>query len=164
MQRNILFMLACKVVVNTKAQPHVDLLNTRYTSSLFNNKNTTRFSHLYVSSDIPLKLKKNKLIVLSPFFDQSNIDSMDNKNYPPVATSMAMAVSAIIPLKNIRWSFTATASPRFNSESLNLHNSFQMGGVLLFTYNKSAHLKYKMGVYVNSEFFGLFVMPLAGID
>ena len=39
-----------------------------------------------------------------------------------------------------------------------------MGGVLLAGYTKNTNLKYKFGVYVNNEFFGVFVMPLAGID
>ncbi len=164
MQKNILFIVACIIVVHTKAQPYVDLLNTRYTSSLFNNKTATSFTHLYVGADLPFKLKNNKLIVLSPFYDQWNIDSVNNKNYQPGVSSMAMAMSAIVPLDKNYWTLTATAIPRFNSEALNLHTGFQMGGVLLATYKKSASLKYKVGVYVNSEFFGLFIIPLAGID
>ena len=164
MQKKFLFIVACIIVVSAKAQPYIDLLNMRYSSSLFNNKNTTSFTHLYVGSDLPFKLNRNKLIVLSPFYEQWNIDSINNKHYLPAVNSVAMAISAIIPLDNDRWTLTATAIPRFNSEALHLHNSFQMGGVLLATYKKSNNLKYKLGVYVNNEFFDLFVMPLAGID
>ncbi len=164
MQKNILFMLACIIVVHTKAQPYVDLLNTRYTSSLFNNKMATTFTHLYVGSDLPVKLKNNKLIVFSPFYDQWNVDSAYNEHYQPVVSSIAVPVSVILPLYKDRWLLTATAIPRLNSEGFSMQNSFQMGGVLLATYKKFASLKYKAGVYANSEFFGLFVIPLAGID
>ena len=62
------------------------------------------------------------------------------------------------------WSLTVTAIPRFNSEGLKFEKSFQIGAVLLAEYKKKKNLKYKFGVYVNREFFGTFVMPLAGID
>ena len=164
MQKNLLFVLACMVVVHIKAQPYVDLLNTRFTSSLFSNKSATTFTHLYVGSDVPVRLKKNKLIVFSPFYDQWNIDSGGNKQYQPVVSSIVAPVSVIVPLYKERWTLTATAIPRFNSEGLRMQNSLQVGGVLLGTYKKSNSLTYKLGVYVNSEFFGLFVIPLAGID
>jgi hypothetical protein len=81
-----------------------------------------------------------------------------------MVSSIGLAVSAIIPLDKNHWSLTMTAIPRFNSEGLKLENSFQMGGLLLASYKKKETLKYKFGVYVNNEFFGVFVMPLAGID
>jgi hypothetical protein len=43
-------------------------------------------------------------------------------------------------------------------------NSFQAGGAVLFTYRARQNLKYKAGVYGNSEFFGPFFVPLLGID
>ena len=81
-----------------------------------------------------------------------------------MVSSIGLAVSAIIPLDKNHWSLTMTAIPRFNSEGLKLENSFQIGGLLLASYKKKETLKYKFGVYVNNEFFGVFVMPLAGID
>jgi len=164
MLKSTISILVCMASISTNAQPYVDVINVRYSSSLSNNKGATSFTHLYVGSDLPFKLKNNKLVVLSPFFEQWNIDSINNKHYLPAVSSITMALSAIIPLNKNHWSLTATAVPRFNSEALQLHNSYQMGGVLLATYKKRNNLKYKLGVYVNSEFFGLFVMPLAGID
>ncbi len=159
-----LFILACLVAVYTNAQPYVDPLNIRYTGTLFNNKNSITFSHLYIGSDLPFKLKNSKLIVISPFYEQWNFDSASNKYFLPVVKSVALPVSAIIPLGKSPWLLTVTAIPRFNSEALHLENSFQMGGAIISTYIKKSNLKYKFGVYANSEFFGLFVIPLVGID
>src|SRR4051812_1430624 len=163
-RRSSLPVLACLFTLFSNAQPYVDPLNIRYTGTLFNNKNPTTFSHLYVGPDIPFKLKNNKLLVISPFYEKWDFDSTSNKYFLPVVNNIALAVSTIIPLAKNRWLLTVTAIPRLNSESLNLQNSFQMGGVLLATYNKYNNLKYKLGVYVNGEFFGLFVIPLIGID
>ena len=165
MQKKLILFIACLITENVIAQPFVDPLNIRYTYAFRNpNKNATPFSHLYIGSDLPVQLKNKRIIVFSPFYENWNIDSASNKTYLPQVSSIALAVTAIIPLDANRWSLSTTAIPRFNGESLQLANSFQMGGVLLFIYKKSETLKYKFGVYVNHDFFGLFIMPLTGID
>src|SRR4051812_41146776 len=163
-QRSSLFILACLFALYTKAQPYVDPLNIRYTGTLLNNKNAITFNHLYIGSDLPFKLKNYKLLVISPIYEQWNFDSTSNKDFLPAVNSIALPVSVIVPLGKNRWLLTTTAIPRFNSEALRLEKSFQIGGVLLATYMKNHNLKYKFGAYVNSEFFGLFVVPLVGID
>jgi hypothetical protein len=165
MQKKLILIIVCLIAENAIAQPYVDPLNIRYTSAFHNpNKNATPYSHLYIGSDIPIQLKNKSIIVFSPFYENWDIDSASNKIYLPQVSSIALAVTAIIPIDTNRWSLSITALPRFNSERLQLSNSFQMGGVLLFIYKKSETLKYKFGVYANSDFFGVFIMPLAGID
>ncbi|MEP7108211.1 MAG: DUF6268 family outer membrane beta-barrel protein [Ferruginibacter sp.] len=165
MQKKLFIIIACLATLDIIAQPYIDPINIRYTNAFRHNKNNaTPFSHLYIGSDLPFKTGRNSFIVLSPFYEKWNIDSASNKEYLPQASSIAIAVSAIFPLDNDHWSLTITAISRFNSEGLNLDNSFQMGGLLLAGYKIHENLKYKVGVYVNNEFFGLFVMPLAGID
>ena len=43
-------------------------------------------------------------------------------------------------------------------------NDFQFGGAVLNVFKKNENLKYKLGLYYNSEFFGAFFMPLLGLD
>ena len=146
-------------------QFYIDPLNIRYTNAFKNkNSNATPFTHIYVGSDLPLKLTNNGFIVFSPFYENWNIDSAADKNYLPSVSSAALAVSAIMPLDKNHWSLTITAIPRFNSEGLKFKNSFQIGGVALASYQKNENLKYKFGLYVNKEFFGIFIIPLAGIE
>jgi len=148
------------------AQPYVDPLNIRYTNAFkVKDKAGTPFQHLYIGSDLPIKLRNNGLIVFSPFFDNWNIDSSDNKNFLPGVSSIALPVIAQIPFKNKNWFLTLAAIPRFNSEELKLNsNTFQIGGIATINYKYNETLKYKLGVYVNREQFGVFVIPLAGID
>ncbi|NNV55361.1 DUF6268 family outer membrane beta-barrel protein [Limnovirga soli] len=146
-------------------QPYVDPFNIRYTNAFENkHRNATPFTHTYIGSDLPLQLKNKGLIVISPFYENWNIDSANNTNYLPAVSSIALPISVVIPLGKNNWSLMATAIPRFNSEGLQQQNSFQMGGVMLANYKKKTNLTYKFGFYVNNEFFGVFVMPLAGID
>lgn len=165
MKKTLFLFTVLVFALAASAQPYIDPLNIRYTNAFRNsNKNATPFSHLYIGPDLPFKMKKNSFVVLSPFYEKWNIDSASDKNFLPGVSSIALAVSAIFPLDKDHWSLTVTGIPRFNSEGLKLNNSFQMGGILLASYKKKENLKYKFGMYINNEFFGLFVMPLAGID
>ncbi len=146
------------------AQPYVDPLNIRLTKG-FNSKNATPFTHTYIGSDLPIKLKNNAFLVFSPFYENWNIDSADNKNFLPGVSSIALPLTAIVPLDKNYWLLTITAISRYNSEDLKLKGyAYQFGGAIIANYKRKETLKYKFGVYINSEFFGLFVMPLAGID
>ncbi len=159
MKKIIILIVLVSITFSLKAQPYVDLLSIRYNNGI----SGTLFSHLYVGSDLPIKLKNNGYIVISPFFENWNINNTVNEPIPAVS-SLALATSAILPIDKKHWSLTITAIPRINSEELSLKNSFQIGGALLAIYKKSDTFKYKFGVYVNKEFFGLFVMPLVGVD
>jgi hypothetical protein len=150
----------------SSAQPYVDPFNIRYTNA-FKGKNqpATPFSHLYIGSDIPVKLKNNGLIIFSPFFDNWNIDSADNKDFLPGVSSIAFPVIVQIPLQNKSLSLTLAGIPKFNSEGLKINgNTFQMGGIATINYKYNETLKYRLGIYVNDDQFGLFIIPLAGID
>ena len=51
-----------------------------------------------------------------------------------------------------------------NDAVINQYGEYQFGGYAIANYKKNARLTYKMGVYINGDFFGLFVIPLLGID
>ena len=165
MIKQLLFIILSLVTFDAFTQPYVDPFNIQYTRAFQNkSKPGTPFNHTYLGPDFPLKQRNNGLIVISPVYEKWNIDSSSDKNYLPAVSSIALALSLVIPLDENHWSLTVSAIPRFNSEGLSFDNSFQMGGVLLAVYKKKESLAYKFGVYANNEFFGLFIIPLAGID
>jgi len=147
------------------SQPYIDPLDVRYMNASHNaSKSATPFTHLYIGSDLPIKLKNKGFLVFSPSYESWNIDSASGKNYLPEVNSVALPVSIIIPLNSGKWSVTATVMPRINSEGLKITNSFQLGGAFLANYKMKDQVKLKFGLYVNNEFFGIFVMPLVGIE
>jgi len=163
--RLLLFAALIAITIEGFTQPYVDPFHVRYTYGFKTNSGSgTPFSHLYIGPDFPLKLRNNGFFVISPVFENWNIDSVSDKSYLPQVSSVGLALSAVIPLDKEHWLLTVSAIPRINSEQLNFDNSFQFGGVLLATYKKKTTLKYKFGVYANREFFGIFIIPLAGID
>lgn len=91
------------------AQPYVDLANARYTRAFTNpDKNATPFSHLYIGSDIPIQLKNQVYIILSPYYESWNIDSASDKHYLPMVSSISFPVSMLFPIVGNKWVLTAT--------------------------------------------------------
>jgi hypothetical protein len=165
----ILYLQVCIIICscymnNLCAQPFVDPFNIRYTYAFKgNDPKATPFTHIYLGSDLPVRFKNGTILLISPFYENWNIDSAGTKQYLPAVSSVALPIGIIFPL-NARWLLNVTAIARINSEGLQLNNGLQIGGLTFASYKIKENQKLRLGIYVNNDFFGLFVMPLAGID
>ena len=147
------------------SQPYGDPIQVRYTYAFRNNKSdATPFTHLWAGSDIPVKLKEKTYLLFSPFYEQWQIDSAGKKEIVPVVHSIAFPVGLILPLNNSKWSLTVFPALRWNGEKLFAEKTFQFGGATFATWARKPQQNFRFGVYVNDEFFGLFVIPLLGAD
>ena len=147
------------------SQPYVDPIQIRYMHAFRNNNaEATPYTHLWVGSDLPIKLKENTYLLFSPLYEEWNIDSAENTEIYPVLKSFAFPVGLIMPIQNSKWSISVIPIVRWSGEKLFAENTFQFGGVALATYARLPHQKFRFGVYANSEFFGLFMVPLLGAD
>ncbi len=150
--------------LNVKAQPYVDPLNIRYTYAFKGSgANATPYDHFYAGTDIPVRFKSGTILLLSPFFESWNIDSANNKNFLPAVNSIALPAGILFTL-NKKWSLDITAIIRVNGEDIDLNNTFQTGGTVFASYKRKEEQKIRLGVYINNDFFGVFVIPLVGLD
>jgi hypothetical protein len=147
------------------SQPYVDLFQVRYTYGFRNdNAQATPFTHVWVGSDIPIKIRDNTYLLLSPFYERWQIDSASKDEIVPSVQSIAFPVGLMLPLKDSKWALTILPILRTNGEELFADKTFQFGGATFVTWARKAQQKFRFGVYVNDEFFGVFVMPLIGAD
>ena len=150
------------------AQPFLDIANIKYTNSpnkglLNQNKNDVKILYYGIGTNIPLQFKNKKdAVIFSPFFEtwSSNINNNKRQNYYSVA--LPISLSKTIP--NTKWSFLLTGIVRMNDSSINKKTKMQVGGAFILNKKRNENLTWKLGLYINNELFGLFVMPLAGID
>lgn len=146
-------------------QPYVDPFQVRYTYGFRNQSaDATPFQHIWAGSDLPIKLKDRTYQLLSPFFESWNIDSASKDNFLPTVRSVAFPMGFIFPLGSEKWSMNVMPIIRTNGEELFGKSTYQVGGVTFFSYEKAPGKKLRFGLYMNGEFFGLFVMPLLGAD
>ena len=163
----LLSLPAQLLIVFSYTQPYVDPLQVRYTIGDRDNKTSERgtpFTHLWAGSDIPVKLAPETYLLLSPYFEYWRLDSGKKENIVPGVHSIAFPAGVLLPLKNKKWALSLTAILRSNGEQLLADKTIQIGGAGFLSYEKSKGKKIRFGMYVNKDFFGLFVMPLAGAD
>ncbi len=163
--KRIFFFLAFIPLVGN-AQPFIDLVSVYYQYSAADkpvHKNTVYTDIAAVSLTLPLKVDSD-YIVINPVYENFRM------TFPGSFVSREFH-AAYIPITwlhrwNEKWKTAFVFIPRLSSqldEGLKL-NQFQLGGALLASYKKKETLKYKFGVYYNSEFFNHFVLPLLGIE
>jgi hypothetical protein len=127
--------------------------------------NATSLQNLSIQTTIPFQFKNKKdAIIISPAFEMwspevKGIDSDFENQY-----GLALPVTYLKTLRNANWSILSTIIVRRNGYKLDLENNWQIGGAMIVNFKAKENLKYKFGVYANGEFFGLFIIPLLGID
>ena len=152
------------------SQPYIDILNLQYINSPdigFKNdsKNATELKQFSIATTLPVQFK-NKLdaLIISPGLDMWWAEVNTIKNHLNPFYSISLPVSFLKTLNNPDWSILSTVIIRRNGYKISMNDNWQVGGAFIVNFKANENLRYKFGVYINKEFFGLFVMPLLGID
>jgi len=148
-----------------QSQPYIDLVNIRYMKSpemsfLIPSTTETVLTYVNVSTTLPLLFKNKDAIILSPYFETWKVElSGEKRNYYGL-------VFPISYLKKIddKWSLLSTGIVRWNDSAIYKTMKMQVGGAVIASRKITPNLALKGGIYINGEFFGLFVVPLLGID
>ena len=150
------------------AQPFLDIVNIKYTNSpnsglINHNKNEITIQYFGVNTNLPLRFKNKKnAIIISPFFENwiAKVNASTRQHYYSVGLPVTLSKS----IKNTGWSFLLTGILRMNDSKIDEDGKMQVGGAFILSKKRNENFTWKLGIYVNNEFFNVFVMPLAGID
>ncbi|HMU10268.1 MAG TPA: DUF6268 family outer membrane beta-barrel protein [Ferruginibacter sp.] len=150
------------------AQPFLDIVHVKYNISpdaglLNQNKNDLKLQYFSVSTNLPVQFKNKKdALIFSPYFEKWR--SQVNKNTRQDHTGIALPVSLIKSIPETKWSILLTAIARMNDSGISKKTTVQIGGAFIAGYKRNEKLTWKLGLYINNDLFGIFVMPLLGID
>jgi hypothetical protein len=164
-QRYNLFFALLLTAASARSQPYIDVINVRYTKSpdlyLFTpSSSATDLTYINVSTTLPLVFKNKDAVIFSPYFETWKVKlRSENRNY----YGLVFPVSYLKKI-NEKWSVLATAIIRWNDSAVYNSMRSQLGGAVILSRRLKNNLALKAGLYMNNEFFGLFVMPLFGID
>lgn len=150
--------------VAAQAQPLIDLLSVNALSSC-------GLDRLEVGASLPLRLDSGgHLLVIDPYWVQWRTTTAHDRYAPvqvdDVAETMQGAGGAltyVTPL-GAHWKLAIAGILRYHWIGDRHHGDSQPGGVLLVSRVWKPSLTTRCGLYVNHDAFGLFVMPLIGID
>ncbi|MDE3250865.1 MAG: hypothetical protein KGO82_19535, partial [Bacteroidota bacterium] len=170
--RKVVLLMECCILTGAlKSQPYIDVVNTRYTASpdtrlIFPVSRPTALNYFNFSTTLPLFLKNKKdAIILSPYYEQWFSQIRGNDSLQSRHQGMILPVSLLYNIPSSRWGLLLTPIVRINSYDMGQLKKWQFGGALIGSCKTTnGVLTYKFGIYLNGEFFGLFVMPLLGID
>src|SRR5678816_3322577 len=123
------------------SQSYVDPFQVRYTYGFKNNKaQATPFTHLWAGSDLPVKLKENTYLLISPYYERWQIDSANTEKVVPVVQSIAFPVGLILPFKDSKWAITIVPVFRTNGEKLFADKTFPVSYTHLRAHETPEHL------------------------
>ena len=154
-----LFLILILLFRFVQAQPWLDLAAFRY-HRIASGDDSVYSETTWANGELsmPVKIKEDVLIV-NTYFERYDFASGGGV----YGVSVPIAYSK--QLKNPDWKTAVSFIPRIHSDFKNIsRDDYQIGGAVLFTKKKKDELKFKFGAYYNSEFFGFFMLPLAGID
>jgi Domain of unknown function (DUF6268) len=168
MKRFLFINLALVCFINVlKAQPFLDIVSIKYSNSPnagfgSKSKNTVRIRYFNISTNLPVQFNTKDALIFSPFFEtwQAQINNNKQQNY----YGIALPVSLVKSIPYTRWSILLTGILRLNDSSISKRTNMQVGGAFIISNKRNENLTWKLGLYINNELFGLFVMPMAGID
>ncbi|TAH42814.1 MAG: hypothetical protein EYC69_04385 [Bacteroidetes bacterium] len=168
MKYHISAFLLCMQVLTSTAQPFFDLftLHNQWSKPSIDGANDSadiNTSIFETSLTIPIKIRKD-VLAISPSYSSASLkpDYADRINFQ----SMMLSLAFIKQWKNEKYktSFVFISRSNKDPEIKSINESLQWGGAIVQSIKKTEKLKYKFGLYYNSEFFGPFILPLAGID
>ena len=162
--RCVLLFIAIYAVGAAQAQPLIDLLS-------MNALGSPGLNRLEVGATLPLRLDTlGRLLVFDPYWVQWKTTT-DGDHYVPHRTDgvqetmqgAGCALTYVAPFK-AGWKLALAGILRYHWLGEQRQGDIQPGGVVLVSRACKPSLTARCGVYVNHDAFGLFVMPLLGID
>ena len=148
-----------------QCQPYIDVINCRYTASpgFTSNSKANVLNYANISATLPLKFKNGDYLIMSPFFEKWTAQ-METEHPEQSYYGLGLPLTYLKNFKGSNTSLTATAILRMNDETIDKYGKLQIGGAAVMMTKKNGNRTWKFGLYVNGDLFGIFIIPLAGID
>jgi hypothetical protein len=165
----IFFTTSC-TICSVIAQPYIDVINVHYCKSpdigfFQHNRKATELNYFNASTTLPVLFHNKKdAIIFSPYFEQWEAKIKGVNSFRKNHFGIVLPVSFLKSIDS-KWSILATPIIRINDTAFGSKSNWQFGGALVGSHKSlDGKFTYKFGVYINEDLFGLFLMPLLGID
>ncbi|NJB69949.1 hypothetical protein GGR42_000411 [Saonia flava] len=149
-----------------QGQDYLDLVSISYfntpSNSFKNSQQSTQLQQLDMQLDFPI-VANEKMVFLTGFSSQANTLLLNPDNESESTIGFMAVEMGINLVHSEKISGTYLVIPKLASDFGSINKKdFQLGFLGLINLKKTEHLSYKFGLYVNTEKFGLFLVPLLG--
>jgi hypothetical protein len=148
------------------AQNYVDILkvsaNTTSNNRFDSSNSTTKLKQVDADLSLPFKLSEKNVLISGLIYERFETKLMAAG--PVLTFGSATLKLGINRTFNDKWSGTFVFLPKIASDYGTFqYKEFQAGGMGLMKFKKRENLFFKFGLYYNSELFGPFFVPMAGL-
>jgi len=163
---NLLTTLILTILLfDAYAQKYVDLISVSHLHQLQNASGAlpgeSDYSATGLDLVLPIVINDNVAIIAGLFSEQTTISHQEKLCPTLYGTTLKLGASIS---HTDRFSATYVALPKLSGDFKHLDaDQFQIGGIFLGKYKIHDQFNIRFGVYANREFFGPFIVPLAGI-
>jgi hypothetical protein len=154
----VAFLLSALISFQGFSQNYFDLLNFTFTNTPPNDfeisNSQTTVEELALEIDFPIIINERTIFFTGLFANKTKVDLEGNRlssNLNVLGLNFGVNKSF-----NDKWSATFMTFPKIASDKIKLSNeNFQLAFLSLFTYKKRDNLKYRYGLYANTEKYGV---------
>lgn len=144
-----------------EAQSYHSLLSTGYSYASPNGIPVdNQVEALYLRASLPLQLKNKDYLLINPDLHRQTFVFNETQSYTCYKAGFSLAYMKL----QEKGSVIGLLNFSNNFEKFRGFETMQAGAGVLVTRKQSERLKLKYGLYMNREFFGWLVVPLAGLD
>jgi len=159
----IIFLL---ITLRIFSQSYVDILKVTGSTTPYNtfdsSSSTTQINEVNADLTVPIKVSAKLSIITGVIYENINTKLFAEDNIKHFG-STTLKVGANKQFGE-KWSGTMVLLPKIASDYKTLQNEdFQFGAIGIMKYKKHDNMNYKFGLYYNSELFGPFFVPMAGL-
>jgi len=163
----ILSLFTCLALMTAKAQNYFDIGSISYAntpSNKFDNSSEqTRVEELDLKFNFPVVIDEKNVLLAGLYANRIQVkldpDFSGNTNLNSIGLLLGLNHTY-----SEKWSATYLVLPKISSDLNELSGKdFQLGLLSLFNYTKRSDLKYKIGLYANTERYSLSLLPLLGL-
>ena len=154
------------ILIAGQSQNYFDIANISYTNTPQNDFEVsdaqTNVEELALELNFPIVIN-DKTVLLTGLFANTTKVNLD-ANIPKSNLNVLGLNFGINTTFNESWSATFMVFPKLASDELKFsRENMQFAFLSLFTNKKREDLKYKYGVYANTEKYGLIIVPIIGL-
>jgi len=148
------------------SQNYVDIVNLTYTNTPANDFEaadaSTTVEELRFEFNFPVVINKSTTFLSGLYTDKTKLHL--DPLLPSTNLNVVGLKFGVHKILNDTWATTLMVFPKLASDKIEFSNdNFQFAFLSLFTQKKHSNLKYKYGVYANTEKYGLIIVPIIGL-
>ena len=162
----VLIVLFSCIFLQGFSQNYFDIVNFTYTNTPLNDfeisNGQTTVEELALEFNFPIIINKKTIFITGVFANKTRVKL--DANLPSSSLNVLGLNLGINKIFNDKWSATFMTFSKIASDKIKLSDgNFQLAFLSLFTNKKRDDLKYRYGLYANTEKYGIIVVPIFGL-